>query len=175
MNKILVVVDMQNDFITGSLGTPEAVEVLGRVEHKVKFLPEDTGTIFTMDTHYSGYLNTLEGKMLPVEHCIRNTEGWLIPDCLLKHYASPLIIHKPTFGSLDLMGYLRDMCEEFPIEEIEFCGLCTDICVISNVLMCRANFPDMKIVVDSSLCAGVTPEKHEAALEVMRSCQVEVI
>lgn len=176
MKKILVIVDMQHDFIDGSLGTIEAKAVLPRIANYINDLPEDTLFVFTRDTHPIDYLLTAEGKKLPVEHCIAGTHGWEIPEMLTDPFVgSPLVIDKPTFGSVDLMGYLSDMmdCEEDT--EIEFCGLCTDICVISNVLMAKAFFPEAKIVVNSNLCAGVTPASHNNALEAMKMCQIDII
>lgn len=176
MKKILVIVDMQKDFINGSLGTKEAQEILPKIVEYINGLPDDTLFIFTKDTHQEDYLNTPEGKKLPIKHCIEKTEGWEIPNSLTAPFCySPFVINKPTFGSVELMDYLSDMidCEEDT--EIEFCGLCTDICVVSNVLMAKAFFPNAKIVVNSNLCAGVTPETHEAALTTMRSCQIDVI
>lgn len=185
--KILIIVDMQNDFIDGSLGTPEAQAIIPNVVKKIKSIDkENTLVLFTKDTHYDNYLDTLEGKMLPVKHCIKNTPGWCIckeissavdyADGIL-YYSSDSIIHsriyKNTFGSDVLRNFLLEHSDK--IEEVELCGLCTDICVISNVLMTRQALPNIKITVDASCCAGVTPEKHKAALEVMKSCQIEII
>ena len=185
--KILVLVDLQNDFIDGSLGSPEAQAIVPRVVEKLNNIDkENTLVLFTKDTHQNNYLNTFEGKMLPVEHCIENTHGWSINkqisstmknmDGILR-YSSPTIknsrVYKNTFGSTDLMHFFEKHKDE--IEEVEFVGLCTDICVISNVLMARMIMPDKVITVDASCCAGVTPKKHLAALEVMESCQIDVI
>lgn len=186
--KILVVVDMQNDFITGSLGTPEAQAVVPNIVNKLRNTNlGETLVLFTKDTHYAtNYSETLEGKMLPVKHCIENTDGW----CICKEISSEVdntdgsmyfstenIIHsriyKNTFGSDVLEDFLVQNADF--IDELEFCGVCTDICVVSNVLMARQKLPNTRIVVDASCCAGVTPEKHKAALEVMKSCQIEVI
>lgn len=185
--KILTIVDMQRDFIDGSLGTPEAQVIVPRVVEKLKNTDlSNTLVLFTKDTHYDDYLETFEGKNLPVKHCIENTPGWCIhkeisnivdntPGAL--YYSSAKIKHsrvyKNTFGSDDLRDFFIKHKDE--IDEIEFLGLCTDICVISNVLAARQALPEMKIVVDASCCAGVTQEKHKAALEVMKSCQIEVI
>ena len=177
MSKILVVVDMQKDFIDGSLGTPEAQAMLPRLAEKIKNEPDTTHFIFTKDTHHEGYLFTPEGKKLPVEHCIRGTEGWKIPGCLIEDFCySPFVIEKPTFGSYELMCAIEDFLkDDVNIDTIEFVGLCTDICVVSNVLMAKARFyNDCEIAVDSSCCAGVTPESHEAALQTMRMCQINV-
>ena len=186
--KILVVVDMQNDFIDGSLGTPEAQAIVPNIVNKMKNnLNLGTIVLFTKDTHWKNYLDTPEGKKLPVEHCIEGTEGWSINKEIHNEfkrggyttYSADDVINgrilKPTFGSYDLINVLSDINQKCGIDEIEFCGVCTDICVISNVLMTKAAFWNMPIIVDASCCAGVTPEKHAAALEVMKSCQIDVI
>lgn len=176
MQKIIVVVDMQNDFISGSLGTKEAQEVLPRIVEMIKAQDDDTYYIFTKDTHTKDYLNTPEGKKLPIEHCIKGTWGWQHPDCLAELFSgAPYTIEKSTFGSIKLMEELDDMINIVDDVEIEFCGLCTDICVVSNALMAKALFPEAKIVVNSQLCAGVTPASHEAALTTMKMCQIDVI
>ena len=185
--KLSIYVDLQNDFIDGALGTPEAQAIVPRVVEKLKNTNmRDTLVLFTKDTHGNDYLDTLEGKMLPVPHCIENTPGWSINkeiSSVADYTPGKLVcstdkikksrIYKNTFGSDDLREFLVEHKDD--IEEIEFCGLCTDICVVSNVLMCRQVLPDVKIVVDASCCAGVTPEKHLAALETMKSCQIEII
>ena len=167
--KILVVVDMQNDFINGSLGTPEAVAIVPQVINKIKEY-EETGDriIYTKDTHFENYLDTSEGAKLPVEHCIKGTVGHDIPADILRSHE--LIFEKPTFGSLELAEYLHTV--EF--DELELIGLCTDICVISNALIIKAHFPEKVVTVDSSCCAGVTPDTHSAALTTMRMCQINV-
>lgn len=174
MKKIIVVVDCQNDFINGSLGTAEAQTMIPRLVEKIEKENEDTWYVFTADTHDVDYMNTPEGKALPVEHCIIETEGWEIDSRLKALFAdSPLVIEKPTFGSMELIEYLRDIVQKG--DEIEFVGLCTDICVISNALMTKAEFYNTAIITcDATCCAGVTPEKHAAALEVMKSCQIIV-
>ena len=176
--KIIVVVDMQNDFIFPSfaLGTPEAEQVHKAISHYLNYeLDRDTYVVFTKDTHGADYLYTPEGKHLSVPHCIKGTNGWEIPEDLTKPFLnSPVVIEKPTFGSIELMNWLQDIITIQDTTEIEFCGLCTDICVISNVLLAKAFFPNATITVNSRLCAGVTPQTHEAALTVMRSCQVIV-
>jgi nicotinamidase-related amidase len=177
MSKILVIIDMQNDFIRGSLGTPEAQAILPRLVDKIKNEPDTTRFIFTKDTHSTNYLSTPEGKKLPITHCIYGAAGWDIPECLTEDFCySPLVIEKPTFGSYELMDYLEDFLkDDVNIDTIEFVGLCTDICVVSNVLMAKARFyNECEIAVDSSCCAGVTPESHEAALQTMRMCQINV-
>ena len=164
--KTLIVVDMQNDFIDGSLGTREAQAIVPKVKEKIKEYQErGNEIIFTRDTHQSDYLNTPEGKKLPVEHCIEGTEGWEIAEGLEVPGCS--YINKPTFGWTHW--------SERNFEEIELCGLCTDICVVSNALILKAEFPDAEITVDATCCAGVTPESHEAALTTMKMCQIHVI
>lgn len=165
MKKTLIVVDMQNDFIDGSLGTAEAVAIIDNVKAKIKEY-KDSGDeiIFTRDTHQENYLQTNEGKHLPVVHCIEGTDGWNIRDGL--YVEGSKILNKPAFGYTGWADY--------DFEEVELIGLCTDICVVSNALMIKALFPEIKVSVDSSCCAGVTPESHEAALNTMRMCQIEV-
>lgn len=174
MSKFLVIVDCQKDFIDGSLGTAEAQAMIPHLAEKIKNEPEDTRFIFTADTHRDDYMDTPEGKMLPVPHCIKDTGGWQIDCRLLETFDhEPFIVEKGTFGSEQLIDCLDVMVEEG--EEIEFVGLCTDICVISNVLMAKAHFYNTNTIsVDATCCAGVTPEKHAAALEVMKSCQIIV-
>lgn len=171
MRKILVVVDMQNDFIDGALGTPEALAIVENVKDKIRSY--DQADIFvTMDTHGPDYMQTQEGRNLPVEHCIKGTEGWQLRDdiaALLTDEAH--IYEKPTFGSVKLAEDLSKIAAEQEIE-IELIGLCTDICVASNALLLKANMPEVKISVDPSCCAGVTPELHESALRTMASCQI---
>lgn len=175
--KFLVIVDMQNDFVTGSLGTKEAQAIVPNVKARVES-DEFEEIIYTKDTHYSNYLtSTLEGEKLPIKHCIKNTVGWnIIPELQTKS----IIIEKNTFGSFDILGKLNyfifeEQEELGQIDEIEICGLCTDICVVSNALLIRAMFPNVKITVRANCCAGSTPELHEAALKVMESCQIDVI
>ena len=166
--KLLLVIDMQNDFIDGSLGTAEAVAIVPRVLEKVKKF--DGKIIFTQDTHGDNYLDTQEGKRLPVKHCIEGTDGWEIREELRPYVRTKW--QKRAFCSIALAEMISEMEN---IESIEMVGLCTDICVVSNALIIKAANREIPIIVDSSCCAGVTPEKHEAALEVMRSCQIEVI
>ena len=173
MKKFLVAVDLQNDFIDGALGTKEAVAIVPAAAEKIRNFD---GEIFaTLDTHYENYLDTAEGKNLPVAHCIKGTDGWKLNDRIQaaldeKGYTA---VEKITFGSVDLPEKIREAAggEEFTIELI---GLCTDICVVSNALILKANFPETNIAVDPACCAGVTPEKHTAALETMRSCQINI-
>ena len=172
MRKILVVIDMQNDFIDGALGTPEAVEIVPNVRAKIRqYAPEDI--FVTMDTHETNYLTTQEGRNLPVEHCIRGSKGWEIRSDLAVLLKGASIYEKPTFGSTKLAEDLRAIADKEDIE-LELTGLCTDICVVSNALLLKAAMPEVRISVDPACCAGVTPEKHEAALETMRSCQINV-
>lgn len=173
-NTILVVVDMQKDFVDGSLGTKEAQAIVPKVVRKILEYPGQV--VFTMDTHPKNYLLTQEGIHLPVKHCIKGTPGWELVGGVKelqrdRHYK---MYEKPTFGSLQLAEDLRKRNAEAPITEIEIIGLCTDICVVSNALLIKAALPEVPVCVDSSCCAGVTPAKHESALETMRSCQVEV-
>ena len=170
MKKLLIVIDMQNDFIDGSLGTPEAEAIVDAVKDKIRSYP--AGDIFaTMDTHESDYLSTQEGRNLPVEHCIKGTDGWRIRPDIAELLTEAAIFEKPTFGSVQMATVVKEIED---LEEIELIGLCTDICVVSNALLLKATLPEVKISVDASCCAGVTPEKHLAALETMRSCQIEV-
>ena len=169
--KVLVVVDMQNDFIDGALGTKEAEAIVCKVADKIERF-EGT-VIYTRDTHKPEYLKTQEGTKLPVEHCIKGSKGWEISS-KLPVASDALIIDKPTFGSKELGLYLESLNEQNPIEEIEVIGLCTDICVISNALLIKAFLPEVSISVDSSCCAGVTPESHNTALDAMKMCQIEV-
>ena len=181
--KLLIVVDMQKDFIDGSLGTAEAAAIVGAV---VKRIEKSKGELilFTQDTHQSNYLETLEGKKLPVIHCIENTEGWQIDESVRNAWRSnkdTIIIPelkentftKPVFGSVDLVDFLKSRIAE--ISEIEILGLCTDICVISNAIMIKNTFPDVKISVNSSCCAGVTLQSHKEALNVMKMCHIDEV
>jgi nicotinamidase-related amidase len=168
-NKVLIVVDMQNDFINGALGSKEAQSIVPSVKSKIEeYINDGQTVIFTRDTHTDGYLNTQEGKKLPVKHCIRDTEGWEIPvdidisEC--KH------IDKLTFGYIHWTSIPFETNTEF-----ELIGLCTDICVISNAMILKAAFPETKITVDASCCAGVTPESHKNALSAMKMCQINII
>lgn len=171
--KILIVVDMQNDFVTMALGTPEARLIVKDVVNKInEYRAAGYIIIFTQDTHFNYYMETLEGKKLPIPHCILGTLGWhIIADIDLKR--DDIRVNKETFGYIDWKDILHDWMDI--VDEIELCGLCTDICVISNALILRALYPYMPITVDAKCCAGVTPEKHKAALEVMKSCQIDVI
>lgn len=169
--KALVCVDMQNDFIDGALGTKEAVAIVPLVKAKLKSAREEgREVIFTRDTHFEDYLSTQEGKKLPVVHCVKGTEGWEISKEL--EVGTSAVFDKITFGSVELPEYLKKIND---LEEVELIGLCTDICVISNAMLIKAAFPEITVRVDSSCCAGVTPESHENALNAMKMCQIEVI
>lgn len=169
MKKLLIVVDMQNDFINGALGTKEAEKIVPNVLEKVKNFEGEI--IFTKDTHKKNYLETREGKRLPVEHCIEGTEGFEICDAL-KPYAKT-VIEKPTFGSEALPKYIKKYVGA--PDYIELVGLCTDICVISNAVVLKSSFTEADFVVDSSCCAGVTVESHQNALEAMKMLQIDII
>ena len=171
MKKLLVVVDMQNDFVTDALGTPEAVAIVPHVVGKVVEAVNAGDTIvFTQDTHGENYMDTQEGRNLPVPHCIDGSEGWAIIPQLQEYTEGRLCLKKPTFGSTDLARY----AVEGGFEEIELIGLCTDICVISNAMLLKAALPEVPISVDSVCCAGVTPTSHSNALEAMKMCQIIV-
>lgn len=166
--KYLIVVDMQNDFISGSLGSPHAMAIVPHIADKVASF---NGTvIFTRDTHGEDYMQTQEGHNLPVMHCIKDTEGWQICNELMPFVER--VVDKDTFGSMELPNILRTSSES--IEEIELCGLCTDICVISNAIILKAAFPEVRIVVDSGCCAGVTDDSHRTALNAMKAVQIEI-
>ena len=173
--RYLVVVDMQHDFVDGALGTPEAQAIVASVATKAQAF--DGTVVFTKDTHYSDYLQTLEGKNLPVEHCLHGTPGWeLMPELqAIRDERNSFVFEKTTFASLDLAMWLAEENVAEPIESIELIGLCTDICVVSNALLIKGWIPEVPLKVDASLCAGVTPDSHKAALATLRSCQVEVI
>mgnify|MGYP003308767845 CR=1 FL=1 len=172
--KTLIVIDMQNDFIDGALGTPEAQAIVPKVKKKIEeYISRGDKVLFTRDTHYRHhYLDSLEGKNLPVEHCINGTGGWMIERSLQEFVRiyDGNVVNKYTFGYPDWkerLGWVNG--------PIELVGLCTDICVVSNALILKANFPETEITVDASCCAGTTPENHKAALQVMKCCQINVI
>lgn len=171
--KVLVVVDMQNDFIDGALGTPEAQAIVPNVIEKIKQYKENGDPVYyTQDTHFHrDYFRTMEGKKLPVEHCIHGSTGWMIPEEI--RMGSSTLIRKDTFGSYSLPQYIESVCQN-PVS-IEIIGLCTDICVISNAMILKATFADTPIIVDSSCCAGVTPESHQRALEAMNMCHIDIV
>lgn len=185
LGDFLIVIDMQNDFIDGSLGSEDAQAIVPKVENLIKLFHEKTARanspdriVYTLDTHRQNYLDTLEGKKLPVRHCIQNTAGQCLPDNLValmdEYRATPLI--KTTFGTLDF-PCLDDSLDRGDGKDITIyiCGLCTDICVVSNALILRAKFPNHRIVCVQDCCAGTSREAHEAALRVMESCQINVI
>ena len=172
--KKLIIIDVQNDFVTGSLGTQEARRMLPRLLDKASRFSGEI--LLTKDSHSDNYLDTQEGKMLPVPHCIIGTEGWEFPRELeeLRAKRNAKVYQKPCFGSTELVSDLKEAYENNMLDSVELVGICTDICVISNALMIKSAMPELPVFADASCCAGVTPEKHEAALEVMRSCQVIV-
>ena len=171
MQNILIVVDMQNDFIDGALGTPEAVAIVPAAAEKIRSFPGPV--LFTRDTHTTDYLNTQEGRNLPVVHCVKGTPGWeLRPELQALCKTAP--IDKPTFGSAKLGELLLSMDREDPIASVTLIGLCTDICVISNALLVKAFLPEVPVTVDAACCAGVTPESHRNALAAMKMCQIAV-
>ena len=171
MQKILLVIDMQNDFIDGALGTKEAAAIVPAVKKKIE---EFDGTVlFTRDTHFENYMETQEGKNLPVPHCIKGTDGWQIRSELDKLRITDAI-DKVAFGSSELGPVLLKLDQENPIESITVIGLCTDICVISNAMIAKAFLPEVPISVDADCCAGVMPETHENALKAMEVCQIKV-
>lgn len=171
-DRYLIVIDMQNDFVTGALGTKEAEAAAKNIIQKVK---QFQGKIlFTQDTHEENYLDTQEGKMLPVKHCIRGTAGWkLISELeVFQKQENYLVFEKNTFGSVELAQFLLEKYREKSIESVELAGLCTDICVVSNALLIKAYMPELPVIVDTACCAGVSPDKHYAALRTMESCQI---
>ena len=174
MKKLLIVVDMQKDFVDGALGSKEAVAIVDNVVNKIKSFGGDV--IVTYDTHFENYMETQEGKRLPVPHCIKGTDGWRLNEKVQaaldgREYAA---IEKPTFGSTELPEYIKANYGTTELD-IELVGLCTDICVVSNALLLKANFLEAKVSVDASCCAGVTVDSHNAALTTMKMCQVNVI
>lgn len=176
--KVLVVVDMQNDFIDGALGTKEAQAIVPNVVKKIEeYNRRGCFIVATMDSHGVNYFETQEGKNLPVEHCIVGTNGWQITDEInIKNFGQ--IYTKNTFGEINIGDYIREAEQAGPygeLESIELVGLCTDICVISNAMILKAAFPEIPIIVDASCCAGVTPESHKNALEAMKMCQINII
>ncbi len=171
MQDILVVVDMQNDFVDGALGSSAAQAIVPKVVEKIQNFP---GTVlFTRDTHETDYLQTQEGKNLPVPHCIRNTNGWqLCPAVEQLRRTEPL--DKVTFGSRQLGELLCRMDLQQAVSSVTLVGLCTDICVISNAMLVKAFLPEVPVIVDAACCAGVTPESHQTALDAMRACQIKI-
>jgi len=171
---VLVVIDMQNDFTYGALRNEDAIAIIPDVVKKIKEFPGEV--LFTRDTHQDDYMSTQEGRKLPVPHCIEGSQGWeLVPEinALAKDLDS-VIFDKPTFGSVDLQTAIVEMNEEETLDSIEFIGVCTDICVISNAMLVKAALPELTVRVDSSCCAGVSVESHNTALNAMKACQIEV-
>ncbi len=166
--KLLVVVDMQNDFVTGALANKDAEKIVSDINDKVKFFDGDV--VFTRDTHFTNYMETQEGNKLPVPHCIWNTDGWQIVSGI-EVPANAKIFDKPTFGSVNLATYIKDN----GYDEVVFCGVCTGICVISNVALVKAFCPETKVIVLENLCACVTPESHKTAIEAMKTFQVDIV
>lgn len=182
MTDMLIVIDMQRDFVSGVLGSKEARAIVPAVAARIqRAKAENTPVVFTLDTHEENYMDTREGRFLPVPHCIRGTEGWALEPQIAKECARGMVsFEKPTFGSTALAHHAACLAAEMGAiggkgVTIELCGVCTDICVVSNALLIKAALPEADLIVDSALCAGVTPDKHEAALETMRSCQISVL
>ena len=176
MSKFLIVVDMQKDFIDGSLGSAEARAIVPAAAQRIRDCREaGYMVIATLDTHGQDYMSTREGAYLPVPHCIRDTEGWQLDPAIREALGDALLVEKPTFGSVKLPEIIAAQAAPDEKLTVELIGLCTDICVVSNALLLKAAFPETEFTVRQDCCAGVTPEKHEAALEVMRSCQIRVI
>ena len=168
---VLAVIDMQNDFIDGALGTKEAEEIVGKVAAQIKDFEGEV--VYTRDTHFEDYLNTQEGAKLPVKHCIKDTDGWQIREELRKRQGDDTrIFDKPTFGSVELAQYLKEMKD---LQSVMLIGLCTDICVISNAMVIKAFLPEVAVQVNADCCAGVTPQSHRNALDAMKMCQVEIV
>ena len=168
---VLIVIDMQNDFISGALGTPEAQAIVPRVRARIAQARAAGDTVvFTLDTHTEDYLSTQEGRKLPVPHCIQGTPGWQL-EATLDAADSP-VFKKPGFGSPALIKYLASLPD---LKSVVFVGICTDICVITNVMMLKGALPEVSITVDSACCAGVTPQSHEIALNAMRTCQISIL
>lgn len=168
---VLAVIDMQNDFIDGALGTKEAEAIVEKVAAQIRDFEGEV--VYTRDTHFEDYLRTQEGAKLPVEHCIKETEGWQIREEVRQAgTGEEKIFDKPTFGSVELAEYLKNMTD---LESVTVIGLCTDICVISNALVIKAFLPEVTVRVNADCCAGVTPESHHNALEAMKMCQVEIV
>ena len=175
--KILIVIDMQNDFLDGTLRNEEGIKIIPNVVNKIKLYKNDGNLIIaTRDTHDITYLQTQEGKNLPVIHCIKKTHGWEINDDIARALGDVLVFDKPTFGSLELANWLKDNYYDVQEDlEIELVGVCTDICVVSNAMLIKATLPEAKLVCDASCCAGVSIESHKSALQTMKTCQIQVI
>ena len=174
MARVLVVVDMQNDFITGALGSPDGPGIVdGVVDYIKKF---DGDVVYTLDTHYDNYMETQEGRNLPVPHCIKGSEGWKLPEKIQAALdeRGAQAFEKPSFGSPDLALAMVEKNKKEPIDEIVLLGICTDICVITNTMTLKCFLPEVKVTVESGLCAGVTGEQHQQALNAMKICQVNI-
>ena len=174
-NRFLIVVDMQKDFIDGALGTKEAEAIVEAAAGRIRACREAGWKIIaTLDTHEESYMETAEGRKLPVPNCLRGTAGWELNPVIREALGNAMLVEKPTFGSVKLPELLaKEGAGEKP--QIELLGLCTDICVVSNALLLKAFFPEAGIGVRAGCCAGVTPEKHRAALETMASCQIDIL
>ena len=168
--KYLVVVDMQKDFTDGVLGSADAVKIIPRVKELCESF--DGEVIFTRDTHTENYLETQEGRRLPVRHCIKDTDGWQLSDTLQEISKDAHIIDKPTFGSIALAEYIKSKNDA---ESVLLCGVCTDICVISNAMLLKAFLPEVTVAVKEDACAGITPESHNTAISAMKSCQIDIV
>lgn len=172
--KLLLVIDMQKDFVTGALANKEAEKIIGPIAGKIEAYRENQNPVFfTRDTHGEDYMETQEGRLLPVPHCKKDTDGWQIVDQLRPYAGEENVLDKPVFGCLQLPQWIAEKLGCAP-KEIELCGVCTDICVISNAMILKAAFPETVVTVDGAFCAGVTPESHQTALEAMKACQVIV-
>ena len=175
MNKVLVVIDMQNDFITGSVGSVQAQKIVDNVAKRIKDF--NGQIVFTRDTHYDNYLDTREGKALPIVHCVEGTQGWELEKSIKKLQLGGdyPVFDKITFGSKRMVDFLLYLNKLKKVDEVTIIGLCTDICVISNAFLIQAYLPEAAIVIDASCCAGVTEQSHKAALEAMKNCQIKII
>ena len=172
--KVLFVIDMQVDFVTGALENGEAQKIIGKIAEKIKAYKEAGDYVFfTRDTHGENYMETQEGRLLPVPHCLEGSDGWQIVDELREFATKENTLDKPSFGSLELPKWVYKMTDG-NFDEMEFCGVCTDICVISNAMIMKAAYPELTLTVDSSCCAGVTPESHQTALNAMAACQMMI-
>lgn len=169
-NNVLVVVDMQNDFIDGALGTKEAVGIVGKVVEAVRGFEGEV--VFTRDTHYDNYLQTQEGQNLPIPHCLEGSDGWQLPPALKELSEGKTVFDKPGFGSLALANYLK---QKGDVDTVVLMGLCTDVCVICNAMILKAALPETIIAVAADCCAGITPEGHNTALKAMEACQIKII
>lgn len=173
-DKALLVIDMQVDFVTGALANEEAQKIIGRLQEKIEdYRSQGLPVLFTRDTHGEDYMETQEGRLLPVPHCVKGSDGWQIIEELREGLKDDCVLDKPTFGCMELPKWLREKLGGAP-SEIEMVGVCTDICVISNAMILKAAFPETVVKVDSSCCAGVSPQSHETALDAMKACQIIV-